>query len=67
MNQKQLEQFLDEHPEIQRLNIPNNKGIKDLTKLLTMPNLQQVTVSQDMKNAIKSIDGAQYGFQLGIW
>ena len=67
MNQKQLEQFLEQHPEIKRLSIPNNKGITDLTKLLSMPNLEQVTVSQQMKKAIQSIEGMQYQFQMEIW
>ena len=67
MNQKQLEQFLDQHPEIEQLNIPNCKAINDLTKLLSMPNLKQVTITQDMKKAIQSLDGAQYGFQMAVW
>ena len=32
-----------------------------------MPNLKQVTITQDMKKAIQSLDGAQYGFQMAVW
>jgi len=66
MNQKQFEQFLDEHPEIEQVYIPNSK-VTDLTKLLSMPNLQRVAVSQNMKKALKSIEGMEYRFQLETW
>ena len=67
MNQEQLETFLSQHPEVETINIPNNRDITDLTKLLSMPNLHSVAVSQDMKKAIQSIEGMELPFNLSIW
>lgn len=66
LNQKQFEQLLDEHPEIREISIPNSK-VTDLTKLLSMPNIERVTVSQNMKKALKSIEGAEYSFRVEMW
>jgi Leucine-rich repeat (LRR) protein len=66
LNQKQFEQLLNEHPEIKRISIPNSK-VTDLTKLLSMPGIEQVTISQNMKKALKSIEGAEYSFRVEMW
>jgi len=66
MNQKELEQLLEQHPEIDNLHIQYNPKITDLTKLLSMPNLGYVKVSKNMSKAIQSIQGAEIRFQLDI-
>ena len=32
-----------------------------------MPGIEQVTVSQNMKKALKSIEGAEYSFRVEMW
>ena len=67
INQAQLVEVLDQHPEITSLRIPNNRNVTDLTVLLNRPELQMVAVSQDMKKALQSIDGMDLPFRLEIW
>jgi hypothetical protein len=61
-----FDQFLDEHPEIEEMNISFNQKITDLSRLTEMRNLRRVQISNDMKKAIKSLEGKEYSFQLDI-
>ena len=65
-DQKVFDQFLDEHPEIEEMNISFNQKITDLSRLTEMRNLRRVQISNDMKKAIKSLEGKEYSFQLDI-
>ena len=58
--------FVHAHPELRELWIPWNPGIKDLTPLLGLEELQYVRVSADMKEAIASLDGKgiHFGFEI---
>ncbi|MBQ3663771.1 MAG: hypothetical protein II914_06535 [Clostridia bacterium] len=61
-----LSRFVSEHPELRRLDIPWNDKLTDLMPLLTLENLETVWVSDNMKQAIASLDGVDYGFELQI-
>ena len=54
------------HPQLEELNLTWNQGITDLTPLLELENLQEVRVSRDMEQAIRSIEGQGYSFRLEI-
>jgi Leucine-rich repeat (LRR) protein len=64
--QKMLEEFLDTHPEMENLHIPWNEKVTDLSKALELPNLHYLKISNNMKKAIKSLEGKEYSFQLEI-
>ena len=55
-----------DHPELRDLYIGYSDNITDLTPLLTLKELEQVTINKDMIKAIKSLDGNEYGFELKI-
>ena len=61
-----LAAFMSDHPEVRRLDIPWNDKLADLTPLLGLENLETVRVSDNMKKAIASLDGMDYGFELQI-
>ena len=52
--------------ELEELTIDDTK-ITDLTPLLELPGLRRVCVNRGMEEAIRSLDGAEYGFELEIW
>ena len=58
--------FVRSHPELQRISMPWNQALTDLTTLLELENLEYVRVSNDMKKAISSLEGQTYGFELEI-
>jgi len=64
--QKILEEFLDAHQEMENLHIPWNEKVTDLIKVLELPNLRYLKISNNMKKAIKSLEGKEYSFQLEI-
>ena len=59
-------EFVRSHPQLEELNLSWNQGISDLTPLLELENLQEVRVSRDMEQAIRSIEGQGYSFRLEI-
>jgi hypothetical protein len=65
-NQAQLETLLDQHPELEDLHIPNCTKVTDISRLPGMQNLRFVKVSKNMNKAVKSLEGAEYSFQLEI-
>ena len=65
-NNKDLEQLASDHPELQSLWIGHQDGITDLSCLVGLPDLETVSVDKEMKKAIASLDGLEYGFRLEI-
>ena len=65
-NDETFSSFIQSHPDLEELHIPWNEEIHDLTGLLDMPNLRYVRISFPMKEAIRSLDGQSYGFELEI-
>ena len=57
---------LSEHPSVEELRISWNEQLADLTPLLAMPNLRYVSVSNNMEQALASLEGAHYSFALEI-
>ena len=58
--------FVRSHPQLTELAIPWNQEITDLTPVLELEHLEKMRVSYDMKAALQSLDGKEYGFQLEI-
>ena len=61
-----LSQFAADHPEIQSLFIGGDDRITDLRCLVGLENLERISVNREMKKAIASLDGLEYGFELEI-
>ena len=66
LTQERLEALVRAHPELEELQIPYNHEITDLSFLLEAKELRYVLVSGDMNEAIASLEGRQYGFELKI-
>ncbi len=66
LEQEQFERFLSAHGELERLEIDYNPKLRDLTLLLEMENLRHVTVTENMKAAIASLEGKELPFELEI-
>ncbi|MBR2854534.1 MAG: hypothetical protein IKE81_09440, partial [Clostridia bacterium] len=64
--QKMMEEFLDTHAEMENLHIPWNEKVTDLSKVLELPKLRYLKISNNMKKAIRSLEGKEYSFQLEI-
>lgn len=65
-NNTNLATLVEDHPELNSLYIGYCEKITDLTPLLALDDLEQVTVHKDMKKAIKSLEGLDYRFELRI-
>ena len=67
---EQFESFVEvlkkSHPEMTELQIEHNTDIMNLSGLAEMPNLKKVYVTGDMEDAIESLKGIQYHFELEI-
>ena len=61
-----LSRFLRAHPELEDLAIPWSQEVHDLSMLAEMENLGCVKISFDMEDAIESLNGVNYGFELII-
>ncbi len=55
--------FIEQHPEIEKIDVCWDRGLTDLTPLLSLNHLQFVTISEEMQAAARSL-GSNYGFQL---
>ena len=64
--QKQMKTFLEAHPEIEVFEIPWCNSITDLSMLPGMPNLRYVHISDTMNQAVLSLEGTEYGFELWV-
>lgn len=65
-NNEALAQFAADHPELRGIWLGGNRGITDLTPLLGMENLDSVGLDGDMTEAIASLEGQAYRFELRI-
>ena len=61
-----LAAFAADHPELRKLNLGWAEDVTDLTPLLALENLERVEINGDMREAIASLDGQDYGFELEI-
>ncbi len=52
--------------ELEEVMLSWNDGLRDLTPLPELTNLRHVKVSDNMEEALRSIDGADVGFELEI-
>ena len=58
--------FLKELSGLMELDLSYNTGITDLSGLTELPNLKKVSISSDMEDAIKSLDGLDRKFTLTV-
>jgi len=65
-SQKVFAAFAEAHTDIEVLHMPWNTKVTDLSMTPDMPNLQRVQISNNMKKAIKSLEGKEYKFELVI-
>ena len=65
-SQKAFAAFVETHRDIEVLHMPWNTNVTDLGMLPGLPNLQRVQISNNMKKAIKSLEGKEYSFELVI-
>lgn len=56
--------FIEQHPELEEINIANNPRLTDLSILLTLKNLRNVRISDNMQEARDSLDDG-YHFWFG--
>ena len=61
-----LKKLTEQHPELVNMHIQRSTDVTDLTPLLSLEQLEYVRISSDMKKAIKSLEGAEYRFELEI-
>lgn len=61
-----LAAFAADHPELRQLFLGWAEDLTDLTPLLALENLERVSIHQDMEEAIASLNGQSYGFELEI-
>ena len=61
-----LAAFVSDHPELRQLFLGWAEDITDLTPLLALENLERVEINGNMREAIASLDGQSYGFELEI-
>ena len=61
-----LEQIVLQHPELSELHIQHSHELTDLTPLLSMENLRYVRVCSHMEQAIESLQGTGFGFELFV-
>lgn len=61
-----LAAFVSDHPELRKLYLGWSEDINDLTPLLESENLESVSINGNMREAIASLDGQSFGFELEI-
>ncbi|MBR4472884.1 MAG: hypothetical protein IKS55_04525 [Oscillospiraceae bacterium] len=54
------------HPELERLDIPWNDGLTDLTPVLSLEHLQYLKVSENMATALEPVQAANPAFEIEI-
>ena len=52
--------------DLEEVSVAWNEELKDLSPLLELPNLRSVKVSSNMEEALASIEGKDYGFELEV-
>ena len=58
--------FVQAHPELERLDIPMNGDLTDLSPVLALENLQRLKVSSDMEAALEAVRAAKPGFEIEV-
>ena len=61
-----LEAFVAGHPELRGIYIGYNRKITDLRCLLSLGGLEWVCLNKNMSEAVASLDGADYSFELEL-
>jgi len=54
------------HPELERLDIPWNEQVTDLTPVLSLEQLQTLVVSTNMEAALEAVRSANPGFEIEV-
>ena len=54
------------HPELERLDIPWNGEVTDLTPVLSLEHLQYLKVSENMEDALEAVRAANPGFEIEV-
>ena len=65
MTQDEFNAFVEAHPELEQISVAWNQKIKDVSILLTLENLNEVRLSQNMPEAARSL-GDGFRFELRI-
>ncbi len=65
-NDEELRQLVDTVGSIGHLDLLFNETLTDLSPLLDLPGLEHVVLNSRMKDAIASLDGLDYSFELEI-
>ena len=58
--------FVAAHPELERLDIPWNGEVTDLTPVLSLEHLQYLKVSENMEDALEAVRAANPGFEIEV-
>ena len=61
-----LAAFAADHPQLRELFLGWAEDLTDLTPLLALEDLERVSINGDMREAIASLDGQSYRFELEI-
>ena len=59
-------EFCEAHPELEEIAVPWNEDLTDLRPLLSMENLREVRVSNNMEEALASLDGEDVRFHVEV-
>ncbi len=57
--------FIEAHPELEEIDIKWNDDLTDISPVLSLENLRRVAVSDNMRQAIRSV-GNDHDFELAI-
>ncbi len=66
LDNETLTAITEQHPELERLNIPRCSNVTDLAPVLSLEHLASLRVSDDMESALASLEGQDYNFELEI-
>ncbi|MBQ9250566.1 MAG: hypothetical protein IJ179_11555 [Oscillospiraceae bacterium] len=61
-----LTALVQQHPELQELHFAYSDQVTDLTPLLSLENLRTIKISHSMEQALHSLDGQPYDFEIEI-
>ena len=59
-------EFCEAHPELEEIAVPWNEDLTDLRPLLSMESLREVRVSNNMEEALASLDGEDVRFHVEV-
>ena len=58
--------FVAAHPELEKLSIPWNEKVTDLTPILSLEHLWKLIVSDNMERALEAVQAANPGFEIEL-